>query len=160
MQDCLIFALAEFAPRRSVSIAGPCCGHLGSSARTRCTSTSPNPTGSIQWGLLMHSPADVTARRRHVGHVTRAVMTLAQDISRAKNSAYQKHCEEKRPDVTRRDHFKLLRPRPDPFTYSARARKHRAPLPSLFPKSSDAGRWCGTVLLPWSPDSSRPQSPE
>jgi len=42
---------------------------------------------------------------------------------------------------------------------SARGHRHPAPLPSSSPTASGAGRWCASILLPWSPDSSRPHSP-
>src|SRR5882724_5311708 len=45
------------------------------------------------------------------------------------------------------------------LTYSARARRHPARLPSSSRTASDAGRWCASALLRWSPDSSRPHSP-
>jgi hypothetical protein len=44
--------------------------------------------------------------------------------------------------------------------YSAPDHRRPAPLPSSSPTASDAGRRCASVLLPWSPDSSRPHSPE
>ena len=46
-----------------------------------------------------------------------------------------------------------------PPTYSTRAHKHRAPLPSSSPTASDAGRRCASILLRWFPDSSPPRSP-
>ena len=54
-------------------------------------------------------------------------------------------------------HYSL--PYPSDVTYSARARRRRAPLPSSSPTTSDAGRRCASVLLPSSPGSWRRRNP-